>query len=103
MRTAVEAVVLAALTVLLVVFAGGCKPELDTLMHVQVPVEASPRITVVRIGVFKDDLAYDSRRWIYVIKDAATGREYVGVSGIGISELGVHYKNDSEQYERDER
>ncbi len=49
-----------------------------------------PRVTVERIGVFKDDLAYGDRRGVYIIRDTQTGREFIGVSGIGISELGSH-------------
>jgi hypothetical protein len=67
----------------------GCLPEADTPMAVTKTVE-NGRIQVTRIGVFEDSVAYDNRRGIYIIKDTATGKEYVGVSGIGISELGVH-------------
>lgn len=48
------------------------------------------RITVVQIGVVRDDLAYNNRRGIYIITDKGTGAEYIGVSGIGVSELGSH-------------
>jgi hypothetical protein len=50
----------------------------------------SGRFVVERHDVFEDPLAYNSRRGIYVIKDTKTGREYVGVSGVGISEVGSH-------------
>lgn len=50
----------------------------------------NPRITVTRVGIFNDELAYSNKRGIYIIKDTTTGKEYVGVSGIGISELGMH-------------
>lgn len=77
--------VLAALT--------GCQPA-DTgpqdLTATTEPV-ARPRFEVPRLQRFRDDLAYNSERGIYLIKDARTGAEYFGVSGVGISELGPHH------------
>lgn len=52
--------------------------------------ESSSRIEVSRIGVFSDSIAYGDRRGIYLIKDIHTGQEFIGVSGIGISEIGYH-------------
>lgn len=74
----------------------GCGPQPDMPMHNQtrdakeVTVNNSARATVTRIGVFEDDLAYNSKRGVYLIRDEQTGKEYLGVSGIGISELGSH-------------
>lgn len=71
----------------------GCRPAADTNMRISTPSTAattSTRFEVARIGVFEDSLAYGDRRGIYVIKDTKTGKEYVGVSGIGVSELGSH-------------
>ncbi len=83
--------ILAALTL------AACAPEPDMVMkiHQSQAAEAAPvsdvdRVTVVRIGVFKDDLAYYDRRGVYVIRDKATGREFIGVSGVGIAETGSH-------------
>ncbi|RKP44747.1 hypothetical protein [Pararobbsia silviterrae] len=53
------------------------------------PVVA-PRFSVARVGVFADGLAYGERRGIYVLEDSQTGKEYVGISGVGIAELGSH-------------
>jgi hypothetical protein len=50
----------------------------------------SKRFTVTRVDVFKDSIAYGDRRGVYVITDNKTGKEYVGVSGVGISETGLH-------------
>ena len=75
---------------------GGCGPAPDMRMYEQkagakeVQIQDNPRIKVTRVGVFKDDVAYNDRRGVYVIQDTTTGREYIGVSGIGISELGSH-------------
>ena len=49
------------------------------------------RVTVSRVGIFSDDLAYGNRRGVYIIVDNETGREYIGVSGVGISETGRHF------------
>lgn len=54
-----------------------------------VTVNGGQRFVVTRVGVFRDDLAYHDRRGVYIIKDNTTGKEFVGVSGVGISELGV--------------
>lgn len=74
-----------------------CSPEPDMQMQYRqrlkadaAPVTEGTRVSVERIGVFKDDLAYGERRGVYVIRDKATGREFIGVSGIGISEVGSH-------------
>lgn len=74
-----------------------CTPEPDMEMQSRqrmaasaAPVSEGGRVTVERIGVFKDDLAYNERRGVYVIRDKATGREFIGVSGIGITEVGSH-------------
>jgi hypothetical protein len=61
------------------------KDSLDTLT-----TDANSRVTVTRINEFYDSLAYRSRRGIYIIVDTKTGKEFLGVSGIGISELGSH-------------
>ncbi len=73
-----------------VLLCGGCGPKADTTMSVTTPVATSARISVTRIGVVDDSLAYGDRRGIYIITDTKTGQEYIGVSGIGISELGSH-------------
>lgn len=50
----------------------------------------SGRFTVTLGAKFKDSLAYDGERGIYMITDNKTGKEFVGVSGVGIAELGSH-------------
>ena len=79
------------------VMLAGCGPDPDMEMRKRSasapPVaiaEGSPRVTVERIGVFRDDLAYGERRGVYVIRDNATGQEFIGVSGVGITETGSH-------------
>ena len=39
---------------------------------------------------FRDNQAYSSFRGIYILKDKNTNKEYIGISGIGIAEIGSH-------------
>lgn len=94
--------ILAALTL------AACAPEPDMAMQSRqhqaagaAPVSDGDRVTVERIGVFEDDLAYRDRRGVYVIRDKATGREFIGVSGVGIAETGSHQSGKTRV--RDER
>lgn len=48
------------------------------------------RITVTKLSEFRDGLAYNDWRGVYLVKDKQTGQEWVGISGIGISEVGSH-------------
>jgi hypothetical protein len=59
------------------------------------------RVSVERVGVVADSLAYGGARGIYVIRDAQTGREFIGVSGVGVAETGVHQSGKTQV--RDER
>lgn len=89
-RVALAACVTAALSLT------ACGPEPTQEMFEQtrnaksVAVEQNPRVLVSRIGVFRDDLAYHDKRGIYLIKDTLTGLEFIGISGVGITEVGRH-------------
>lgn len=48
------------------------------------------RVEVEVVGTFADAYAYNGRRIVYVVRDKKTGKEFVGVSGVGIAETGVH-------------
>ncbi len=67
-----------------------CGPDPDTAMAITVPAQATGRVVVNRIGVIPDELAYGHRRGIYTVTDNKTGAEYIGISGIGITEIGQH-------------
>lgn len=54
------------------------------------PTEDRGRIEVTLIGGFKDHTAYNDRRAVFLFKDSETGQEWIGVSGVGISEVGSH-------------
>jgi hypothetical protein len=67
----------------------GCTPNTDVPME-KISASSNQRFSVERVGVFEDDLAYGNRRGIYIFTDRDTGKQYIGMSGIGISELGAH-------------
>lgn len=67
-----------------------CSPKPTTNLHSTALQKDESRFQVTLTDVFEDDLAYDDRRGIYLIRDTKTGQEFVGVSGVGISELGSH-------------
>lgn len=75
------------LAALAAVFLTACQPAATQPMNKVVGTE---RISVERIGVFEDDLAYMSRRGVYLIKDSETGQEFIGISGVGITERATH-------------
>lgn len=86
----------------LVLIAAACGPRQEYQPTKASPVTTLPvaeggdsRITVERIAVIADSLAYDDKRGVYVIRDKQTGREYIGVSGIGITEVGSHASGKS--------
>lgn len=53
-------------------------------------IKTQDRIKIKQIGIFRDSLAYSEMRGIYIISDNETGKEFIGISGIGISEVGSH-------------
>ena len=63
--------------------------------------QSNNRFKVERVGVFADSLAYGDKRGIYVITDTETNQEFIGVSGVGISELASHQSGKTQM--RDER
>lgn len=50
----------------------------------------SVRFKVHKEAEFFDATAWNGTRRIYTIKDEQTGKTYLGVTGVGISEVGVH-------------
>lgn len=52
--------------------------------------EQAQRFTVELAGQFPDDLAYKGVRRIYVIRDSHTERTLVGITGVGVTEVGTH-------------
>jgi hypothetical protein len=68
--------------------------QLDVI-QLRTPTENDKRFTIVRVARFGDSMAYNQERGIYILTDAKTGQEYVGISGIGVSELGSHKSGKS--------
>ena len=50
----------------------------------------SSDFVLIKKQTFYDESAYGNVRNVYVLKDRVNGKEYIGVSGIGISERGSH-------------
>lgn len=85
---------------LVVLFLGACErlepdpnnaySQIAWSMGSKLKIQTSERISVTRISVFKDEMAYDRQRGIYIIRDNETGKEFVGISGVGIAETGSH-------------
>jgi hypothetical protein len=87
------ALVLALFAVVLGLLGCGPPASMQLQDRQAVPVEAGPaasRFEVSLVGTFEDDLAYGNYRGVYLILDTSTGREYVGLSGVGIAETGAH-------------
>jgi len=61
------------------------------------PEEIGLRYEIRRVGVFEDNLAYENKRGVYEIIDTKTGKEYFGISGIGITEVGSHGKSEEDE------
>lgn len=76
-----------ALIIPIVFTLAACSPSPTMPMQL---LQAHDRVSIERIGVIEDDLAYSKRRGIYIITDKKTGKEFIGVSGIGISETSKH-------------
>ncbi|NTE96736.1 hypothetical protein [Agrobacterium tumefaciens] len=94
----------AIILVLAAVLLAGCEHSDDykqTIRPEQITYKNSNRFKVERVGVFADGLAYQSQRGIYLITDTETNQEFVGVSGVGISELASHQSGKTTT--RDER
>ncbi len=70
--------------------SAGCEkkfiPTIPMQMESEEPNQVPP-YSVRRVGVFEDNFAYQGKRGVYEITDEKTKKKYLGVSGIGITEL----------------
>lgn len=64
--------------------------QVENAAALVIPPTREPEVEVIKISEFYDGLAYNRQRGVYRIKDKVTGKEYLGISGIGISETGSH-------------
>lgn len=89
-------VVLGAILVVAgVVMLTGCDGDTRTPEHARIKMQVETgadhnRVSVRKLTEFSDGLAYNDKRGIYLITDKQTGKEYIGVSGVGITETGSH-------------
>lgn len=84
---------------LIAVLLAGCDPLPPSPPHTPLVIpneQTKSRFEVTCVSIFQDDLAYRDKRGIYIIRDTETGREYVGVSGIGVTEI---QQNDDVAFE----
>lgn len=82
-----------ATTILIAIACTACSPEPTMQMSESPDAIAATddlRVEVTRVGVFRDTIAYGDMRGVYVIRDKKTGREFIGVSGVGVAETGSH-------------
>lgn len=83
-----------------IVFVIGCDMDENTRMSINAPVVevvgdrvvpvVVERFRVMKVQMIRDPDAYKGLRSIYVIRDRVTNREYMGITGVGISDMGVH-------------
>lgn len=86
------------LLLLLPILLIGCEPNYTSSVEPKDNTgmyNRSERFFVSRVQVFRDDLSYNSKRGVYIIQDSKTGKEYIGVSGVGINELTAHAQTTS--------
>lgn len=92
---------MARLILIVVLSVVGCGPLItpgelkSSKTEIPLPVKTS-RFRVHLVQVLDDPLAYGGRRGVYIIQDKLRETEYVGLSGIGISELGSHSDGESD-------
>ena len=64
-------------------------------------IQPELKFELKKVQSFSDSAAYGGYRDVYILKDNETGKEYIGISGIGISERGSH--SSGKYYKQDER
>lgn len=73
----------------------GCRDKSMDVPNRDLRPMQGDRVSVELISTFPDSEAYNSVRKVYIIRDNTTGREYFGVTGVGISEVGTHSNGKS--------
>ena len=71
--------------------------------RVKIPVQTETIVSVPpklrydlkKVQTFFDSDAYNNVRNVYILVDNETGKEYLGISGIGITEMGKHTQTKS--------
>lgn len=70
-------------------------PNVGSGQQPAMTVQSSSNFILEKVQRFRDTDAYGDVRAVYILKDSKTGKEYIGVSGIGISERGNHTSGKS--------
>lgn len=91
------------IAIMLPLLASCAKTDDDDALPMAGPpaIDDNVRVRVQLLNVYRDKLAYGNSRGVYLIKDTKTGVEYIGISGIGIQEVGSHSVGKTQQ--EDER
>lgn len=85
-------VVFGALIGLVVYALSKCtpRPRPPDVQRADTATQEGGRFRIRIEQTFSDRSAYQCERNVYVIEDTLTGCEYVGISGVGVSEIGSH-------------
>jgi hypothetical protein len=79
-------------------FLAACDQKPDAaLIDSTVSTADTGRFQVKEMARFRDSDAYNNSRKIFLITDKDSGKEFIGVSGVGISEVGTHTYSNGKQ------
>jgi hypothetical protein len=67
-------------------------PKSSVIYEEPVSNPIRPRFSINLEQILEDKLSYGGNRGVYRIVDNETGKEYFGISGIGITELGSKFQ-----------
>jgi len=62
------------------------QPAAPTIPVQESTLATDGRITVKRVATFRDRFAFNGEREILIITDTKTGKEFIGISGVGVTE-----------------
>lgn len=68
-----------------VALLAACEPQ--ERKQVRLQVREPGRFVLERVEEYEDFTSRNHRRHVYILKDLKTGREYIGINGIGIAQL----------------
>ncbi len=82
-------------------FLVGCEPQREPTITQGVSVYAPEtssykgRFKLELVDYVSDSIAYGSRRGIYILTDTKTEQQFIGISGVGITQIGSHTSGKS--------
>ena len=84
--------VIGALSAAFFILLAGCNAGVDSRATIMTD-ESSDRFQVVRVATFTDRLAQYNERGVYVVNDRLTGKQFVGIDGVGLAETSRSAEN----------